>query len=87
MKFNKVLQGWALLHAFEKSMINSTLFKQLCPYLKTVQGGARNRLLEEANKIISEAEKQVENSEGNEISGVSENVLKRAIKIKKLLEE
>jgi hypothetical protein len=85
-KFNKVLQAWALTNVFEKEKINSAAFKQLCPYLKTVQGGAKTRLLEEANQILSKAESQIDGAEEEE-GGVSEKVLKRAIKLKKLLED
>jgi hypothetical protein len=85
-KFNKVLQAWALANLFEKEKINSSTFKQLCPYLKTVKGGARTRLLEEANEFITKAESQIEGTE-EEQGEVSEKVLKRAIKLKKLLEE
>jgi hypothetical protein len=93
-KFNKVLQAWALANVFDKEKIGSNAFKQLCPYLKTVQGGARTRLVEEVNKVISDAESQVEGgaedgeggNEGEREGVVSEKVLKRAIKLKKLFE-
>jgi hypothetical protein len=37
-KFNKVLQAWALSHAFDSDKIDDDLFLQLCPYLESVQG-------------------------------------------------
>jgi hypothetical protein len=94
-KFNKVLQAWALANVFDKEKISSTAFKQLCPYLKTVQGGARTRLIEEVNKVISDAESQVDGGEeieagreeGERLGIVSEKVLKRAIKLKKIFED
>lgn len=87
-KFNKVLQAWALSNVFDKEKISSSTFKQLSPYLKSVQGGARTRLLEEINKVISDAESQVEEgAEGAGEGGISEKTLKRAIKLKKLLDE
>jgi len=40
-KFNKVLQAWALSNTFDNSKIDAELFKQLCPYLVSVQGNSR----------------------------------------------
>ena len=99
-KFNKILQGWAISNLFNKEVIDSKVFKQLCLYLVTLQGNARVRLLEQINQIIKDAELQVEDrkeegegggeedGEGNngEDGKVSKKVLKRAIKLKKLLD-
>jgi hypothetical protein len=41
-KFNKVLQAWALSNAFDENKIDADLFKQLCPYLESVQGESRS---------------------------------------------
>ncbi len=52
-KFNKILQAWALDNCFNKKKVSSDLFKQLLPYLLSVQGGALDRLAERAAIILS----------------------------------
>lgn len=49
-KFNKVLQEWALQHCLDKTAVSSELFKRLLPYLLTVQGKAKERLIEQLAK-------------------------------------
>lgn len=44
-KFNKVLQTWALQNCFEKHKIDSKLFKELLPYIMSIQGAAMERLM------------------------------------------
>lgn len=62
-KFNKVLQSWALDHCLDDSKVNDELFPNLLEYLKSVRGIARDRLYEQASKIIAPPE---------EASGVDE---------------
>ena len=81
-KFSKVLQTWALANCLDKSKIDSSLFKELCPYIQTVQGGAANRLLEKATAVI---ENSVSDANEEEEDGTSKITLKRAIKVQKLL--
>ena len=52
-KFNKILQAWALDHCFNKKKVSNDLFKQLLPYLLSVQGGALDRLANRAAIILS----------------------------------
>jgi hypothetical protein len=52
-KFNKILQAWALDNCFYKKKVSSGLFKQLIPYLLTVQGGAMDRLVSRAAGLVS----------------------------------
>jgi hypothetical protein len=83
-KFNKILQTWALTNCFDKSKIDSTLFKRLCPYLLTVVGTARDRLVEDAQAVTtSETAKENEDEENNSNSDAKS--IKRAIKVLKLL--
>lgn len=81
-KFSKVLQTWALANCLDKSKIDSALFKELCPYIQTVQGGAANRLLEKVTAVI---ENSVSNDAEEEDDGTSRITLKRAIRVQKLL--
>ena len=46
-KFNKVLQTWALDNILSCDKINKPLFKLTCEYVMSVQGAARERLLQE----------------------------------------
>lgn len=66
-KFNKVLQEWALQHCLDKQRISSDLFKHLTPYLLTIQGKAKDRLIERLEEIIRQPEEIVEaGGEGKE---------------------
>ncbi len=91
-KFSKVLQTWALENCFHKTKIENDTFKILLPYLCTVQGQARDRLLASASVVIEnycddtkveENETQTENVE----SAIDKNQLKRALKVKGALEK
>jgi hypothetical protein len=55
-KFSKVIQSWALENCFHKDKIDTDLFKRLIPYILTVQGGARDRLLTAADDMITKCE-------------------------------
>jgi len=63
-KFNKVLQAWALESCFSKDLVDKNLFHDLLPYIGTVMGFARNRLIERANELIAS---EVEESESMEV--------------------
>jgi hypothetical protein len=52
-KFNKILQTWALDNCFDKKKIDVSLFKALMPYLLSIKGKAVERLLLEAEEIIT----------------------------------
>lgn len=78
-KFNKNLQIWAIANCLDKTKIDSVLFKKLCPYLSTVLGSARERLLENIKSII---EKETVSEDSSEKSPAT--VIKRCIKIQKL---
>ena len=71
-KFNKVLQTFALEHVWDKEKIDKSLFRKLLPYLGSIQGGARDRLLQRAQEVIDG-----DNQE--------EGILKRAIKVRSTL--
>ncbi|RYH18826.1 DUF2373 domain-containing protein [archaeon] len=45
-KFNKVLQVWAIAHCLNDKRIDDILLKRLIPYLQSVQGGARDRMIQ-----------------------------------------
>lgn len=51
-KFNKVLQNWALEHYSDSSKIDGAIFELLIPYLESVQGVARDRLIQTAQATI-----------------------------------
>jgi hypothetical protein len=63
-KFNKVLQAWALESCFTKDLVDKNLFHDLLPYIGTVMGFARTRLMERADELIAS---EVEESENMEI--------------------
>ena len=51
-KFNKVLQNFILDHIFSADRIGKDLFRLLLPYIASIQGGARDRLLARVDKIV-----------------------------------
>jgi hypothetical protein len=59
-KFNKVLQTWALIECLDGERISKNLFHDLIPYLCSIQGGARDRLLERCETIVSAHDEQTE---------------------------
>jgi hypothetical protein len=71
-KFNKVLQNYGLEHCWDKEKIDKSLFRKLLPYLGSIQGGARDRLLQRAQEVI-DGDNQ------------DEGTLKRAIKVRSTL--
>ena len=88
-RFNKVLQTWALEHCMDRARISKTLFKTLLPYLASIQGGAKERLLYKVDKIIEDGFKpdEKDDEEGATLHSAeaAENFLKRAVKIKTAL--
>ena len=79
-RFNKNLQVWALEHVFDDTKIDGELFKALLPYLASIQGAAKDRLLERADKVIEEAADDDDGTGGTDM--VSDASLKRALKIR-----
>jgi len=59
-KFNKVLQNWALAECLNGECIAKNLFHDLLPYLCSVQGGARDRLLERCDVLTLSVDDQAE---------------------------
>ena len=94
-KFNKILQTWALDHCFDKKRIDANVFKALMPYLLSIKGNSVDRLLAQAEEIITKSIENDEEDEDNEDNGENSTKnekegeetsaglsLKRAIKIK-----
>lgn len=52
-KFNKLIQNWALDNCFDVRKIDQDLFKQLLPYILTVQGGAIERTKSQIEEILN----------------------------------
>eukprot|EP01039_Chlorochromonas_danica_P000550 gene552-591_t len=70
-KFNKVLQAWALTNLTSTEKVPQTVFQQLLPYIRSVQGGARDRLKDHLKKVAAndgddneEEQQQEEEEEG-----------------------
>lgn len=59
-KFNKILQNWALAECLNGDAISKDLFHVLLPYLVSVQGGARDRLLERCDKLTAAHDEQTD---------------------------
>ena len=57
-KFNKVLQTWGVSNMLDKEKLNSSLFKRFCPYVASIQGEIRNRILTNMNEVIQKYEEQ-----------------------------
>ena len=55
-KFNKNLQTYALHHCLDVQIIQSPLFNKLVPYINSVVGISRSRLLEQCQRKIEEFE-------------------------------
>lgn len=53
-KFSKVLQNWLLDNAFKSEKIDKQLFHDCLPYIGSIMGGARTRLLERCDKYLSD---------------------------------
>ncbi len=53
-KFNKVLQTWAIANALNKNEIDKELFRELCPYLQSVSGGAKERFMAVLENILDQ---------------------------------
>lgn len=45
-KFNKILQVWAITHCLNDKRIDDPLLNRLIPYLQSVQGSARDRMVQ-----------------------------------------
>ena len=53
-KFSKVLQNWLLDNCFNGEKIEKQLFHDCLPYIGSVMGGARTRLVESCDKYLSD---------------------------------
>lgn len=78
-KFSKVIQSWALLNCFSIDKVSEELFEMLLPYISTVQGGARTRIIEVATNIIN-AECDVSTQNQN-VDNPRDNLASYAFKI------
>ena len=81
-KFNKNIQAWAMSNALNKEKIGSKLFKRLLPYLATVQGGAKTRLLESTQSVLVESSSDILADKCDDSEKAL--IVKRALKIQKL---
>jgi len=91
-KFNKVLQNFMLDHIFSADRIGKDLFRLLLPYIASIQGGARDRLLARVDKIVDgddDDDDAAAASAGADAAaaaaGKNEAQLKRAIKLRTAL--
>ena len=62
-KFNKVLQTWAIDNIFDVEKIDIVLFDALVPYVISIKGASVDRLLANAEEIITEDVKDKETSD------------------------
>lgn len=58
-KFNKVLQNWAIDNVFDRSLIKKDSLKPTLRYLKSVEGSARQRIIDKAKDIIANSEEDL----------------------------
>ena len=93
-KFSKVLQSWAIAHLFDKKQVSKELFKKLLPYIDSIQGAAKTRLVQVARDLISKTEEpsKLENINENDVQQVKDiapksNVSRRATRVLKVLGE
>lgn len=86
-KYSKKLQVFGLTYAFDAKIIDKPTFRALLPYLASVQGGARDRLVASVEAIIA-GDDEEEGGEAPDSSALAkrEAVLKRAVLIKRQLE-
>ena len=80
-KFNKVLQSWALDSCLGEEKVGAELFSRLLPYIESVRGGQRDRLLENCQKSLSDFD---ELSEGEKEQG-GESLLTQIARAKVLI--
>ena len=69
-------------NALIKDKIGSKLFKRLLPYLATIQGGAKERLIESTKAVILDSSSEILADECDDTDKAL--VVKRALKIQKL---
>lgn len=101
-KFNKVLQAWALTNLTSTEKVPPKLFQKLLPYIRTVQGGARDRLKDHLKQVAAnngddneEEQEEEEEEEGSQTAQQREaqrlkrklQALQRAQEILMILQE
>ena len=52
-KFSKVLQSWSIQNCFHNDKITDNTFNSLLSYITTIQGAARQRLIDVSNQHIN----------------------------------
>lgn len=85
-KFNKVLQTWAIANALNKDEVDKELFRELCPYLHSVSGGAKERFMTILENVLDQnsEETTVAESSDKPDDGAVKTKLKRAAKLHRL---
>ena len=73
-KFNKVLQTWTLDNILSCEKINKPLFKLTCEYIMSVQGGAKERLLQQMREQIVKYETPLDANDKKESVEVEEGL-------------
>ena len=88
-KYNKRMNLVALTTAFDASRCDKTTFRALLPYLVSVQGGARERLVQQVETIIADEDEDKHGGEAPDSVALAkkETVLKRAVMVKRQLEK
>ncbi|KAJ0405687.1 hypothetical protein P43SY_007328 [Pythium insidiosum] len=86
-KFKKVKQLWILKWMFEADVIPKSMFALVLEYLEGMQGVARQRVLEDAHKIIDEGVPEKADEEATEdlASRLTRRRYKRALQIAQVL--
>lgn len=94
-KFSKPLQNWLVKHALDRTEVSKEMFKLATPYLESVRGATRDRLLEDAREVAeadeTEFEEQVQRLDKKQGSEKKVRALrarrKRAIILSHVLQE
>jgi hypothetical protein len=94
-KFSKPMQNWLVKHVLDRKEVSKEMFKLATPYLESVRGATRDRLLEDAQEVANadeaEFEEQVQRLEKKQGSERKVRALrarrKRAIILAHVLQE
>jgi hypothetical protein len=89
-KFNKRIQTWILANLWDTDIVDEDLFKSSKRYLQTIQGGARDRIKNEAEARCLQGSMQKMNSGGDDDNNSDdledlEQEIQRARMVKSLL--
>eukprot|EP01031_Cornospumella_fuschlensis_P030268 gene30268-36577_t len=83
-KFNKVLQVWAISNCLNDKKIDDPLLKRLIPYLQSVQGGARDRMVQMLEEAMQGKLQEEDSADGEAVVDLTDEQLHKKHEVAKL---